>query len=58
MYNFISTVLDEDEGTPPRVAFSATMVLNMKMDKSRRDEEAKICTFLKNWQYRQVLMLN
>jgi len=54
MYNFVPTVLAEDEETPPRIldttshsAFSAAMVLYMKMDKSRRDEEAKLCTFLK-----------
>ena len=54
MYNFVPTVLAEDEETPPRIldttshsAYSAAMVLYMKMDKSRRDEEAKLCTFLK-----------
>ena len=54
MNNFGPTVLAEDEETPPRIldttshsAYSAAMVLYMKMDKSRRDEEAKLCTFLK-----------
>jgi hypothetical protein len=53
MYNFVPTVLAEDEEAPPRIldapsysALSAAMVLYMKMDKSRRDEEAKLCTFL------------
>jgi len=42
MYNFVPTVLADDEETPPRIldtsshsAYSAAMVLYMKMDKLR-----------------------
>jgi hypothetical protein len=55
MYHFIPSALNDGEvELTPRTlessshaAFSAAMVLFMKMDKSRRDEEARLCTFLK-----------